>query len=69
MTYEKTQRELSERLERTTQETSNLGEIQKALEAERLRVDELQVNHVYPLCYALWFSLFHKEAGIFWASI
>ncbi len=44
MTYEKTQRELSERLERTTQETSNLGEIQKALEAERFRVDELQVD-------------------------
>jgi hypothetical protein len=44
MTYEKTQKELSERLERTTQETCVMAEVTKALEVERQRVDELQVK-------------------------
>jgi hypothetical protein len=44
MTYEKTQKELSERLERTTQENGVLAEVTKALEVERQRVDELQVG-------------------------
>ena len=44
MTYEKTQKELSERLERTTAETSVMAEVSKALEVERHRVDELQVG-------------------------
>jgi hypothetical protein len=43
MTYEKTQKELSERLERTTQENGVMAEVTKALEVERQRVDELQV--------------------------
>ena len=34
----------SERLERTTQENSVLCDVTKALEVERHRVDELQVN-------------------------
>ena len=34
----------SERLERTTQENSVLGDVTKALEVERHRVDELQVT-------------------------
>ena len=43
MTYEKHQKELSERLERSVQENSAMVELQTALNGERLRVDELQV--------------------------
>lgn len=43
MTYEKTQKELNERLERSTQDNTLLEETKKALEVERQRVDELQV--------------------------
>ena len=44
MTYEKTQKELNERLERSTQENVVMVETTKALELERQRVDELQVG-------------------------
>merc|ERR1712150_273233 len=43
VTYEKHQRELNERLERSVQENSAMSELQVALDGERLRVDELQV--------------------------
>ena len=44
VTYEKHQRELNERLERTVQENSAVTDLQRALDGERLRVDELQVR-------------------------
>ena len=43
VTYEKHQKELNERLERSVAENSAMSELQRALDAERLRVDELQV--------------------------
>merc|ERR1712086_756137 len=43
MTYEKHQKELNDRLERSVQENSAMVELQTALNGERLRVDELQV--------------------------
>ena len=52
MTYEKHQKELSERLERSVQENSAMVELQTALNGERLRVDELQV---------FFFSFFDRE--------
>ena len=43
VTYEKHQRELNERLERTVQENSSMMDFQRALDEERRRVDELQI--------------------------
>ena len=44
VTYEKHQREMSEKLERTVQENAEMLELQRAIEEERNRVDELQVG-------------------------
>jgi chromosome segregation ATPase len=44
VTYEKHQRELNERLERSVQDNSVVDDLQKALDGERLRMDELQVQ-------------------------
>ena len=43
VTYEKHQKELNERLERTVQENSSMMDLQRALDEERRRVDELQI--------------------------
>lgn len=44
VSYEKHTRELSEKLEKSQEKTEALGDLQKALDLERLRVDELQVS-------------------------
>ncbi|TRY77089.1 hypothetical protein TCAL_02709 [Tigriopus californicus] len=43
VTYEKTQKELSERVEKSSQDGQALKEVEMALHEERLRVDELQI--------------------------
>ena len=43
ISYEKHTKELSEKLEKTQLETEGMTEIQKALDLERIRVDDLQV--------------------------
>ena len=47
VTYEKHQRELNERLERTVQEKSSMQDLTRALDEERRRVDELQIGEYY----------------------
>ena len=49
VTYEKHQRELNERLERTVQEKSSMQDLTRALDEERRRVDELQVGECYSI--------------------
>lgn len=44
ISYEKHQKEMSEKLERSAMENENLKEMELALEEERRRVDELQVR-------------------------
>ena len=43
VTFEKHQKELTDKLERSTQENEALEDLRGALQEERLRVDELQV--------------------------
>ena len=49
VTYEKHQRELNERLERTVQEKSSMQDLTRALDEERRRVDELQIGECYSI--------------------
>ena len=49
VTYEKHQRELNERLERTVQEKSSMQDLTRALDEERRRVDELQIGEYYSI--------------------
>ena len=56
VTYEKHQKELNERLERTVQENSSMMDLQRALDEERRRVDELQIG-TYTLSSNPWISL------------
>ena len=49
VTYEKHQRELNERLERTVQEKSSMQDLTRALDEERRRVDELQIGKYYSM--------------------
>ena len=49
VTYEKHQRELNERLERTVQEKSSMQDLTRALDEERRRVDELQIGECYSM--------------------
>ena len=49
VTYEKHQRELNERLERTVQEKSSMQDLTRALDEERRRVDELQIGEYYSM--------------------
>ena len=45
ISFEKSQRELSERMERTSQDTLALEDLQKELEVERSRFDEMQLAY------------------------
>ena len=61
VTYEKHQRELNERLERTVQEKSSMQDLTRALDEERRRVDELQIGE----CYSMILNFFTQCCSIF----
>ena len=68
VTYEKHQRELNERLERTVQEKSSMQDLTRALDEERRRVDELQVGECYSIFTQFllnFYSIFTQLYSIF----